>query len=153
MPYNVAYIDFKRNKIQITMLERPKISPSQQPKSLGISPSDLASKSLGVKIENGQVTCGGIFKWLWLQDRRYKTGPGYLWHWLHFANFLSSFWQHFALVKQVKFAVSRHFLEKPWEELIEIWQADVSWPPSELIRFWSWTMMVCWFSSFLPRSP
>ena len=40
------------------MLERPKISPSQQPRSLGISPSDLASKSLGVKIENGQVTLG-----------------------------------------------------------------------------------------------
>ena len=29
---------------------------SHQPKSRGISPSDLASKSLGVKIENGQVT-------------------------------------------------------------------------------------------------
>ena len=38
------------------MLERPKIFPSQQPKSLGISPSDLASKSHGVKVENGQVT-------------------------------------------------------------------------------------------------
>ena len=38
------------------MLERPKISQSQQPKSLGISPSDLASKSLNVKIENVQVT-------------------------------------------------------------------------------------------------
>ena len=40
------------------MLERPKISPSQQPMSFGISPSDLASNSLGVKIENGQVTWG-----------------------------------------------------------------------------------------------
>ena len=40
------------------MLERLKISPSQQPRSLGISPSDLASKSLGLKIENGEVTWG-----------------------------------------------------------------------------------------------
>ena len=38
------------------MLERLKISQSQQPKSLGILPSDWASKSLKVKIENGQVT-------------------------------------------------------------------------------------------------
>ena len=40
------------------MLGWPKISPSQQPRSLGISPSDLASKSHGVKIEYGQVTWG-----------------------------------------------------------------------------------------------
>ena len=39
------------------MLERPKIYPSQQPQSLGISPSKLASKLLGMKIEHGQVTC------------------------------------------------------------------------------------------------
>ena len=38
------------------MLEQPKISASQQPKSLGISPSDLDSKSLEVKIENDEVT-------------------------------------------------------------------------------------------------
>ena len=56
------------------MLERPKISPGKQPRSLGISPSDLASKSLGVKIENGEMTRGegggGGFKWRGLQDRR-----------------------------------------------------------------------------------
>ena len=40
------------------MLERPKIFPGQQPRSLEISPSDVASKSLGVKIENGEVTRG-----------------------------------------------------------------------------------------------
>ena len=68
--YNVTYIDLKIYKIQITMLERPKLSQSQQPTSLGISPSDLASKSLGVKIENSQVTCKQNFKWLGLQDRR-----------------------------------------------------------------------------------
>ena len=38
------------------MLERPKLPPSQQTKPLGISPSDLASKSTEMKIENGQVT-------------------------------------------------------------------------------------------------
>ena len=37
-----------------------------------------------------------------------------------------------------QFEVSRHFLEHTWREWHEIWQADVSWPPSELIRFWSW---------------
>ena len=58
------------------MLKRPKISPSQQPKSLGILPSDLASKSLWVKIENGQVTWRKTFKWLGLQDRRWKTANG-----------------------------------------------------------------------------
>ena len=44
------------------MLERPKISQSQQPKSLGISPSDLASKTLVVKIENGVKETGRITK-------------------------------------------------------------------------------------------
>ena len=56
MPYNVTYMDLKRYKVQIMMLEQSKISPSQQLKSLGILPSDLGSKSLGVKIENDQVT-------------------------------------------------------------------------------------------------
>ena len=40
-------------------------------------------------------------------------------------------------MKQAKFAVSGHFLENPLEEWAEIWYADVSRPPSELIRFWS----------------
>ena len=75
---NVTYIDLKRYIIQITMLERPKISSSKQPKSPGILPSALTSKSLGVKIENGQVTCKQNFKWLGLQDRRLKTGPGFI---------------------------------------------------------------------------
>ena len=51
----------------------------------------------------------------------------------------SSFWRHFDLVKQVKFAVSRHFLENAWEEWAEICHADLSSPLSELIRFWSWS--------------
>ena len=42
------------------MLERPKISPSQQPKSFGISPSDLAGELLRVKMKNGQVTWRNI---------------------------------------------------------------------------------------------
>ena len=65
--------------------------------------------------------------------------PNYLWTWLHFGHhlLLSSFWRNFDLVKQIEFAVSGHFLENPWEEWAEIWYADVCWPPSELIRFWS----------------
>ena len=43
-------------------------------------------------------------------------------------------------MKQVKFAVSRHFLWNAWEEWAEICHGDLSWPPSELIRFWSWAV-------------
>ena len=73
--YNVTYINWKSYKIQIMMLQWPKISPSQQPKSLGISPNGFASKSLRVKIENSQVTWRKPFMWLGLQDRRWKMGP------------------------------------------------------------------------------
>ena len=44
-------MNLKRYNIQIMMLERPKISPSQQLKSIGILPSDLEAKSLGMKIK------------------------------------------------------------------------------------------------------
>ena len=47
-----------------------------------------------------------------------------------------SFCQHSDSVKQVKFAVSMHFLENAWEEWAEICH-DVTWPPSEQIWFWS----------------
>ena len=36
--------------------------------------------------------------------------------------------------------VSRHFLENTWREWLEILHADASWPPSELIRLWSWSV-------------
>ena len=52
----------------------------------------------------------------------------------------SSFWHHFDLVKQAKFATSGHFLENAMEEWPEPWHADVSWPPSELMKFWSWSV-------------
>ena len=52
----------------------------------------------------------------------------------------SSFWHHFDLVKQTKFANSGHFLENAREEWCEPWCADISWPPSELIKFWSWSV-------------
>ena len=68
-------MNLERYEIQLTMLERPNISPSQQQKSRVILPSGLASKSLGVKIENGQVTGRKNFKWLGVQDRRSKAGP------------------------------------------------------------------------------
>ena len=71
------------------------------------------------------------------------------------------------IVNRVKFVVSRHFLENAWKELPEIcfrnlsnlgfpciflsmhdrnreWpeicNAHISWPPSELISFWSWSV-------------
>ena len=55
----------------------------------------------------------------------------------HWAPRFFSYWGHFDLVKQVKFAVSRYFLQSAWEEWAEICHADVSWPPSELIQYWS----------------
>ena len=49
----------------------------------------------------------------------------------------SSFWHHFNLVKWVKFGVSRHFPDSAWREWPKILHADLSWPPLELIIFWS----------------
>ena len=50
------------------------------------------------------------------------------------------FWHYFDFVKRVKFGVSGHFLENAWREWPEILYSDVSWPPSELIRLWSWSV-------------
>ena len=43
------------------------------------------------------------------------------------------FWHYFDFVKRVKFGVSGHFPENPWRKRPEILQADVSWPPLELV--------------------
>ena len=51
---------------------------------------------------------------------------------LRFALF--KFWCYFNLVKRVKFGISGHFLENSWREWPGILHADVSWPPSEIIR-------------------
>ena len=48
-------------------------------------------------------------------------------------------------MKQVKFGVAGHFLENASREWPEILYADISWPPSELIRF---LVLVCWFFTF-----
>ena len=61
----------------------------------------------------------------------------------------SSFWYHFDFVKLVKFEVSGHILEKPSEEWPGIWHADVSWLPSELIRFWSQSVDFSHFATTL----
>ena len=49
----------------------------------------------------------------------------------------SSFWHHLNLVKHVKFGIFGHFPENAWREWPRILHADLFWPPSELIRFWS----------------
>ena len=59
-----------------------------------------------------------------------------------------SFWLHFDLVKQVKFATNGHFVESAREEWTEIWHAGVSWLPSELIRFWSQSVDFSHLASF-----
>ena len=43
-------------------------------------------------------------------------------------------------MKWVKFGVSGHFPENAWREWTEILHADVSWPPSEPISLWSWSV-------------
>ena len=70
---------------------------------------------------------------------------------------LSLLWWHFDLIKQVQFAFSGHFLDNTWEEWAESRDADVSWPPSELIRFCTWPVdfphfifFSCVFCSFAP---
>ena len=73
--YNVTDMNFKRYTIQVTMSKGPRVSSNPQTKPLGISPSDLASKSLGEKIENCQVTWRNYSKSPGLQDGWYKTGP------------------------------------------------------------------------------
>ena len=60
----------------------------------------------------------------------------------------SSFWHHFDFVKQAKFATSGYFQENAREEWPELWHADVSWPPSELIKFWSWSVNFPFLASF-----
>ena len=50
-----------------------------------------------------------------------------------------SFWCYFDLMKHVKFGVSGHFLENAWKEWPEILHTNVSWPPAQLIRLWSWS--------------
>ena len=47
--------------------------------------------------------------------------------------YFPNFWFNFHLMKRATFRVCRHL--KEWSAL---WHADVSWPPSDLYRFWSW---------------
>ena len=47
--------------------------------------------------------------------------------------YFPNFWLNFHLMKWATFRVCRHL--KEWSAL---WHADVSWPPSDLYRFWSW---------------
>ena len=47
---------------------------------------------------------------------------------------------HFNLVKRVEFGVSGHLPESAWRECPKILHATVSWPPSELISLWSWSV-------------
>ena len=44
-----------------------------------------------------------------------------------------------------------HFPENAWRELPEIWYADVSWPPSELIRLWLWSVDFSNFGTILTQ--
>ena len=46
-----------------------------------------------------------------------------------------SFGHYFELKKRVNFSLCGHFMENAWKKWPEIRHADVSWPTSELIRF------------------
>ena len=43
-------------------------------------------------------------------------------------------------MKRVIFGVSGHFPENAWRKWPEILQADVSWPPSEVVSLWPWSV-------------
>ena len=68
--------------------------------------------------------------------------PDYLQNWLDYGCglLIFLFWRISYLVKRVKFEVSGHFLENARWDWPVIWHADVSWPPSELIRAWLWSL-------------
>ena len=70
--------------------------------------------------------------------------PDHIQNWLDFGYNLSVFSilaQH-NLVKLVKFEVSDDFINKVLVEWPAIWHADVSWPPSELNKFWSQSVLL-----------
>ena len=79
--------------------------------------------------------------------------PHHLQNWLVYSLglLIFKFWHFFDLVKQVKFGVSGHFLENSWREWSEILHACVSWPPSELIRVWSWSVDFSNFGTILSQ--
>ena len=52
-------------------------------------------------------------------------------------------------MKQVKFAVSGHFLENALKEWPEILYADVSWPSWKLISLWLWSVDFLNFGAIL----
>ena len=54
-----------------------------------------------------------------------------------------------ATLKRVKFGVSGHFPKNAQREWPEILHADVSWPPSEMIRLWLWFVDFCNFCTIL----
>ena len=43
-------------------------------------------------------------------------------------------------MKRVKLRVSGHFPENAWRKWPDILHADVSWSPSELISWWTWSV-------------
>ena len=47
---------------------------------------------------------------------------------------------HTYLVKQAKFTVCGHLMENAREEWPELGHTDISWLPSELIKFWPWSV-------------
>ena len=55
----------------------------------------------------------------------------------------------FYLVKRVRFGVSGHFPENAWRDWPEILHADVSWPSSELISSWLWSVDFSNFGTIL----
>ena len=60
------------------------------------------------------------------------------WSWsVYFPNFsIILTWRNRYII-----GVSWHFLENTWKEWSEMWwYADVSWPPPEMIKFWSWSV-------------
>ena len=78
-----------------------------------------------------------VFRWSVRPSIRSPKFPLSTCTWVHWSIQPSLF---FCLSVRPSGATPGHFLKHAWREWTEILHADVSWPPSELIRLWSWSV-------------
>ena len=98
-----------------------------------------------------------VFVFVFANTNTYLTPALMLMYLDHFQNWLvhghgliiflilALFW----LSETGQFGVSGHFPENAWRKWPEILHADVSWPPSELISLWPWSVNFSNFGTIL----
>ena len=98
----------------------------------------LFSSGWFVPVIWGRTYWGNELKFGVLMDRDRRQKSFDFGH-LLYSCWFSYFVENFDLANLFKFGVSWHFIENAWKERLEIWYADISWPP-ERIWFWSWSV-------------